>query len=164
MAQNIEIKYRCADLRAVEAAALDFGAVDHGLLVQRDTYFRCASGRLKLREIEGASAELIGYHRPDAAEARASDYTVVKVADAAGILAALTATLGVVNVVAKRRRLLLWENVRIHLDEVEGLGTFAEFESVMSKGVEAAATLAELLAELRPALGDVLSQSYSDLK
>ena len=32
--------------------------------------------------------------------------------------------------VEKRRRLLLWETVRIHLDEVEGLGSFLELEAV----------------------------------
>jgi adenylate cyclase class IV len=34
------------------------------------------------------------------------------------------------RVVAKRRHLLLWEGVRIHLDEVERLGTFIELEAV----------------------------------
>ena len=35
-----------------------------------------------------------------------------------------------VVVVDKRRRLLLWEGVRIHLDRVEGLGAFVELEGV----------------------------------
>ncbi len=36
-----------------------------------------------------------------------------------------------VVVVSKRRRLFLWEGVRIHLDEVEDLGNFVEFEAVL---------------------------------
>ena len=36
---------------------------------------------------------------------------------------------GTLVVVEKRRRLLLWEGVRIHLDEVEGLGSFVELEA-----------------------------------
>ena len=38
---------------------------------------------------------------------------------------ALDAALGTVVVVCKRRRLFLWEGVRIHLDEVEGLGALS---------------------------------------
>ena len=44
---------------------------------------------------------------------------------------ALDAALGTVVVVSKRRRLFLWEGVRIHLDEVDGLGSFVEFEAVL---------------------------------
>ena len=36
--------------------------------------------------------------------------------------------------VTKRRRLLLWEGVRIHLDEVEGLGSYLELEAVAEAG------------------------------
>jgi len=38
--------------------------------------------------------------------------------------------LGVRVVVEKARRLLLWRNVRIHLDRVIGLGDFVEVEAV----------------------------------
>src|ERR687894_175983 len=51
-------------------------------------------------------------------------------ADGAALREALGAALGTTAVVAKRRRLLLWEDVRIHLDEVEGLGAFVELEAV----------------------------------
>jgi adenylate cyclase class 2 len=33
-------------------------------------------------------------------------------------------------VVVKRRRLLIWQSVRIHLDAVENLGSFIELEAV----------------------------------
>lgn len=39
-------------------------------------------------------------------------------------------TLGVLVVVEKVRRLLLWHNARIHLDKVRDLGTFIEIEAV----------------------------------
>jgi predicted adenylyl cyclase CyaB len=41
--------------------------------------------------------------------------------------------------VRKRRRLLLLEHTRIHLDEVEGLGSFVELETVLSGQSEAEA-------------------------
>ena len=54
------------------------------MIVQRDTYFRVAHGRLKLREEEPGEAHLIAYARPDAAEVRVSSYRVVPVARPGG--------------------------------------------------------------------------------
>src|SRR5688500_14820388 len=107
MPRNIEIKLRCNDLDAVRTRALAAGATDEGVLVQTDTYFRVASGGLKLREINETAAELIAYTRADVAEAKASDYVVTPVTEPATMLAALTAACGVIRVVKKRRDLLL---------------------------------------------------------
>ena len=110
--------------------ARSLSSEDHGVLVQRDTYFYVPKGRLKLREQEGDTAHLIAYERPDEIAPRESRYRIVAVADPEGIKAALSAALGVRTVVAKERRLFLWKSVRIHLDQVEGLGSFIEFEAV----------------------------------
>ena len=53
------------------------------------------------------------------------------IAEPALLKAALTAALGVRRVVDKRREIFLADNVRIHLDDVAGLGTFLEFEAVL---------------------------------
>ena len=90
-----------------------------GELQQVDTYFLTLHGRFKLRETEGREAELIWYDRPDLAEARDSVYHVLRVPQAAEMKDALARALGVRRVVRKRRRLWMWENVRIHLDAVE---------------------------------------------
>jgi predicted adenylyl cyclase CyaB len=164
--RNIELKSRCADLAAARDGALRLGAADAGALEQTDTYFHCANGRLKLRETVGRRAELIAYARPDHADARASAYDLIPIEDPGPLKRGLAMTLGVRVVVIKRRELLLWHNVRIHLDRVEGLGTFVEFEAVMSKGedeptgYQRVATLAEAL-QLRPQ--DRISTSYSNL-
>ena len=68
--------------------------------------------------------------RPDHEEARTSAYRLAEVGDPAALFDALDAALGTLVVVDKRRRLLLYENVRIHLDEVDGLGCFVELEAV----------------------------------
>jgi homotetrameric cytidine deaminase len=81
----------------------------------------------------------------------------VPVGEAEALREALDAALGTLVTVDKRRRLLVWEGVRIHLDEVEGLGSFIELESVNGDP----AKLERLRAEL--ALGDPLPGSYSDL-
>jgi adenylate cyclase, class 2 len=61
---------------------------------------------------------------------RESRYRIVVVDDGLTLRDALEAAVGVRVVVTKRRRLHLWRGVRIHLDDVEGLGTFIELEAV----------------------------------
>jgi adenylate cyclase class IV len=104
------------------------GAEDHGVLEQRDTYFAASHGRLKLRE-ENGRAELITYRRADWTEERESRFLLVPVERPAELSAALEDVLGIVAVVEKSRRLLLWRGVRIHLDQVKNLGDFIEFEA-----------------------------------
>src|SRR3954454_3762511 len=132
--RNVELKARDQDPEGTLRAALAHGAQDQGVLKQVDTYFAAREGRLKLREErrEGAEpdATLIAYARADEATARTSAYHLVAVADPRPLAAALDASLGTVVVVEKFRRLLLWQDVRIHLDEVADLGTFVEIEAV----------------------------------
>src|SRR4051794_14365837 len=120
--RNVELKARDPDPARSLERALALGADDRGEIRQRDTYFVAARGRRKLRGQEaGASPlwdELIEYSRRDSAEAETSTYLRVPVADAEPLREALDAAYGTLVTVTKRRRLLLWENVRIHLDEV----------------------------------------------
>ena len=122
-------------------------------------------GRLKLREEEPGGARLISYRRPDAADERVSDYRLVPVADPDGLRAALAETCGVRVEVVKRRRLLLWETVRIHLDEVEGLGSFLELEAVAEPDSDLSserARVAHLRAALDIADAALQAGSYAD--
>lgn len=164
--RNLEVKARCADLPGARAAALALGAQAAGGETQTDTYFHVPHGRLKLREIDGQSAVLIAYDRPDAGAARLSAYHLAPVSDPAAMKTALTAALGLRGAVVKRREILLWHNVRIHLDEVANLGTFVEFEAVLGSGDDettAAARLAQLGAALGIESADHLAPSYADL-
>jgi predicted adenylyl cyclase CyaB len=164
--RNIELKSKCPDLARAREAALRLGAREAGVLEQTDTYFHCTTGRLKLRETAGRPAELIAYARPDEPDVRASAYHLVPVPQPGPLKRSLASTLGVRIVVVKRRRLLLWHNVRIHLDEVRELGSFVEFEAVLAEGedeptaYERIATLADAL-RLQP--GDRISTSYGEL-
>jgi homotetrameric cytidine deaminase len=174
--RNIEIKARDPQPARTLELALALGADDRGEIAQIDTYFARARGRLKLREQEPGDAELIQYRRADTPGARESEYRRVPAGDAAALREALDAALGTLVVVRKRRRLLLHENVRIHLDEVDGLGTFVELEAVAETGAEFSAVaepVADLAAEhdevsrLRAALevsdDALVPESYSDL-
>ncbi len=129
--RNIEIKCRCSNLDSVLQKARALGAADQGVLRQKDTFFAAPRARLKLREL-GDRAELISYRRGDSSEARASDYVVLPIPDPQVTIALLEHALGSCGVVRKVRHLFLLRHTRIHLDEVEGLGTFVELETVLS--------------------------------
>ncbi len=152
---NLELKARDPDPARSLERALALGAEDRGELTQRDTYFARAGGRLKLREQSPGETELIQYRRPDERGPRTSGYRIVPADEA--LKEALDAALGTLVVVEKRRRLLLWEGVRIHLDDVEGLGSFIELESVNGDP----AKIERLRSEL--ALGEPIAGSYCDL-
>ncbi len=106
------------------------GAEDRGEIWQRDTYFEVRRGGLKLREERPGGPHLIQFERAREARQRESRYRIIEVDDASVLREALMAALGTRGEVVKRRRLFLWQGVRIHLDEVEGLGRFVELEAV----------------------------------
>jgi adenylate cyclase, class 2 len=165
MKRNLELKTRCGDLEGAKERLRAIGAKEQVGMQQVDTYFNVAHGRLKLREME-ARAELIWYRREDSAVTRGSDYLIVPVSDARVMKAALAGAMGVRVVVKKRREWFLWENVRVHLDRVEGLGTFVEFEAVMENGEteeKGHERIAWLCKELGIEAGDRVEGSYSDL-
>jgi adenylate cyclase, class 2 len=94
----------------------------------RDTYFEVARGGLKLREEQPVRPHLIQFERASEPQQRESRYRIIEVSDGASLCAALATAIGIRGVVVKHRLLLLWQTVRIHLDEVERLGTFMEFD------------------------------------
>ena len=166
---NLEAKALDPDPEATRRACVGLGASEAGLLRQRDTYFGTRSGRLKLREDLGAAtAELIAYERPTVGGIRVSRYRRIAVSEPVETRELLSAALGVSGVVEKERRLFLFRNVRIHLDDVECLGTFVEIEAVLASD-DGTATSAEreALAQVSEALGidrlEPVAGSYLDL-
>ena len=166
MARNVELKAIDGDPERTLRAALDLGASDEGVIWQRDTYFAVPNGRLKLREQKPGASELIAYERPDDPVVRLSRYHRIEVADPEVTREGLSAVCGVRTVVEKRRRLLLWRDVRIHIDEVTGLGSYLELEAVappesdLSEEERKVAHLREVLDIRDEALQ---TGSYSDL-
>ncbi len=164
--RNLERKARCPDLAAAAEALRQLGTRLEGVQLQTDTYFHVPTGRLKLRVIAGQEALLIAYDRPTELGERLSRYYLVPVSDPATLRAALTAALGVRGEVRKRRTILHYHNVRIHLDEVDGLGTFVEFEAVLSAADGEAVSrqrLEELGRVLKLESAQNLAGSYADL-
>jgi adenylate cyclase class 2 len=164
MARNIELKAHDPDPARSLEVSLALGATDEGWLQQLDTYYRVQHGRLKLRE-QGSTAELIQYERADEAIERTSNYRIIPIHDPDVLKDALAAALGILVAVEKSRRLLLWRNVHIHLDEVPGLGSFIELEAVAEPDSDLSGEY-QNVAELRGALGitdeRIVAVGYSD--
>lgn len=180
MPANFELKARCADLAQARERARALATRWLGEDRQVDTYFETApggprgeahgagrAGRLKLRESSLSGAQLVVYLRPDAPRARRSDYVVIPVPEPERTRELLAALLGVRRVVRKRREIGLFENVRIHLDRVEGLGDFLELEAVWDGDGAGEAEQARKVAFLRERLAirdtDLVAASYEGL-
>jgi homotetrameric cytidine deaminase len=164
---NVELKARDPDPDATLARCVALGAEDRGVLVQRDTYFVARQSRLKFREQGEDGSELIAWGRPDVSEPKESTYVLAPVSEPKPMLEALEYALGPsVVVVSKRRHLFMWEGVRIHLDEVDDLGRFVEFEAVLPDAGDVSEAH-EKLARLRRELGveddALVSGGYANL-
>jgi len=134
MPRNVEIKARLRNREAVEEIVRR--RADHGpeLIVQKDTFFECVGGRLKLRAFDDGCGEMIFYRRADVDGPAESEYFKAPTQDAGAMTGVLGTGLGVVGVVRKRRTLYLVGQTRVHLDEVEGLGHYLELEVMLEPG------------------------------
>lgn len=125
---NIEIKAKCFHPEKVEAFLLSENARFIGLDHQKDTYFNVPKGRLKLRQ-GNIEKSLIYYERPNQEGPKQSDFSLSQVIDGPGTEQVLEKALGVKVVVDKYRKIFFIDNVKFHLDEVPGLGSFVEIEA-----------------------------------
>lgn len=166
MARNIEIKAQIESIEALapKAAALaDQGPYE---IVQDDTFFACAAGRLKLRAFSANDGQLIFYRRPDASGPKESFYLISATASPDTLREALTLAYGQTGRVRKHRTLFLVNRTRIHLDQVEDLGHFLELEVVLSDDESPESGIAvanELLVKLGISPAQLLRGAYVDL-
>lgn len=166
MARNVEIKARVDSIDVLLPRARALAGGEPQCLAQDDTFFHVPHGRLKLRQFDDGSAELIHYHRPDTGDAKLSDYVRTPVSDPASLRAALERALGTRGRVIKQRLVLLAGATRIHLDRVDGLGEFIELEVVLrdEQSERDGAVIAErLMHELGLARAPRIAGAYLDL-
>lgn len=162
--KNVEFKCELRDPDLAAAVCRQLGATHVATLNQTDTYFRIADGRLKKRECPGEPAEWIFYARDDASAPKISQFMIYSEEEARSRFG--ERPLPVWIVVRKRRELYMLGGVRIHLDTVEGLGSFLEFEALVSRNQTVPQRRAEvdkLRAAFGPALGEAIACGYSDL-
>jgi predicted adenylyl cyclase CyaB len=164
--ENVELKARYPDTERAHRISESLGAVPCGTERQTDTYFSLGSYRMKLRESSNGNHWLIWYSRPDRPGSRVSSYRLRSIPDPEAKCRILSQAMGVKAVVTKERSLYMLGPVRIHIDRVEGLGEFLEFEAVLGDEVdrrEGHRRVAALKLAFGIADEDLVSGSYSDL-
>lgn len=131
--RNYEFKARARNLDASEEKLIGLGPRFVGEDLQIDTYFRVASGRLKLREgnIENA---LIYYERSEQASARQSKIILYEHRPSTALKEILIKLHGIRVIVEKVRRIYFIDQVKFHFDRVKGLGEFLEVEAIDRDG------------------------------
>ncbi len=162
--QNVEFKAELRDVPLAKAICRSLHATWIGAVGQVDTYYRVPTGRLKKREQTGEPTEVIYYDRPDRSRPKLSKFEIFSEEQAASRFG--SEPLPVWLVVRKQREIWVLGQVRIHLDTVEGLGTFVEFEAIVSPHNNVARCheeVAHLRRAFGPVLGEALDCSYSDL-
>ncbi len=166
MPLNIELKAYCKNQNKVreilKAHHADFKGTDH----QIDTYFQSKTGRLKLREgtIEN---NLIHYQRSNKKDAKESRVLLYQSTPNSSLKQILETAMQVTCVVDKQREIYFIDNVKFHIDQVEGLGSFMEIEAIDVDGSISKEQLQEQcdyymkLLEINPS--DLIANSYSDM-
>lgn len=166
MPRNIEIKARIASVEAllprVAALATD-GPIE---IAQRDTFFRCEAGRLKLRDFLDGTGELIFYRRANEPGPKEPVYLRSATSAPQVLKQSLALAYGVSGTVSKQRTLFLVGRTRVHLDRVEGLRHFLELEVVLGEDESSevgAAEAHELMSRLGIEPHQLLDGAYVDL-
>lgn len=162
--QNVELKRELRDIDLCRSVIRRLGASHAATVAQRDTYFRVPDGRLKKREVDGEAPEWIYYHRQNRLTPRLSHFTILTEEEALTRFG--TRPLPVRVIVDKTREIWMKDNLRIHLDDVSGLGRFIEIEALVTPRSHVGAChlqIGEFLKALTPILGEAIALSYSDM-
>lgn len=164
---NVEIKAKCFHPEKVEAFLLNNKADFKGTDLQKDIYFNVPAGRLKLRQ-GNIENNLIFYKRNDQKGPKQSDFYLVPVPKPAPMESLLTEALGMKVTVEKKRKIFYLGNIKVHLDEVPGLGNFVEIEAsnmFMPKITveELQKQCADLMQHFNIKEEDLIENSYSDM-
>ncbi|NHJ02917.1 MAG: CYTH domain-containing protein [Candidatus Heimdallarchaeota archaeon] len=165
---NIEFKAKCPNPNLIREILKSKHAHFQGTDHQIDTYFNVTSGRLKLREgtIETA---LIFYERPDQDGPKQSDVLLhhPDPSRTQTLKDILQKTLGILVIVDKNREIYYVGNVKFHIDNVQGLGSFLEVEAIDTDGSIGVKKLQQqcdyYLQLFKVSPEDLIAESYSDL-
>ena len=131
MALNLELKIKTiSHEEIIEKINLNSGEYIDTLL-QKDTYYKIKKGLLKLREQKG-EFQLVKYIRNEKEGERWSDYSLLFLSGQ-NVYKYLSDLFEVETIVEKERKLYIYKNTRIHLDEVNNLGKFLELETVVKE-------------------------------
>nr|XP_019533946.2 uncharacterized protein LOC109405348 [Aedes albopictus] len=166
--RNIEIKAQIAGPEAFQRKveiARQLTGTDGEIIKQHDVFFNAERGRLKLRYLETKKSELIQYFRPDVGGPKLSTYHKLDLDEPKLLETILAESIGIKGEVKKHRHLFLHGQIRVHLDDVEGLGHFLEFEVVLKpeQSVDEGTAIAnEMMKKFEIEEKDLIQGAYMD--
>ena len=136
------------------------------ILHQEDVFFQTGTGRLKLRILSDTIGKLIHYERPNTSGIKLSSYLIYETSRPDELRNLLAASLGEIITVKKKRELYITGQTRIHLDEVDELGSFMELEVVLNSNQipeDGRIIASELMKTLSVNESDLVPCAYADL-
>lgn len=162
MRKNLELKVKINSLDAIIEKMNHPDIKETSLLDQKDIYYKVNEGILKLR-IENGNNTLIFYKRNENEKERWSNYSLIKM-DGDSIPEFLANFFEEIITVKKLRKLFMYKNTRIHLDEVALLGYFLELEAVVTENEEKSKNeFEEIIKILDLDITQEIKCSYKDL-
>lgn len=162
MAKNIELKVKIEDFSHVLNILHDKKVELKQELNQRDIYYKHPLGLLKLRIFDN-NGELIFYQRDESTKDRVSNYHILNV-EPKQAEDYFRRIFEIETEVVKVRKLYIYKNTRIHLDEVNNLGRFLELETVVKDRIEEGKKeFEEVVKLLELDLGNQIKSSYRTL-
>ncbi len=162
----VELKARVTSGEEVRRRLESAGAVLERTIRQKDVYFENVVGRLKHRAEVPGQNQLVYYQRPNVKSTKESRIRLESIPPGDNLLTHLSNTLGVQTVVEKTRRVYRWKDTQVHIDLVDGLGEFLEFEHEVMDPAEVGSwheRLMEMFLELGGSRDDLIEGSYSDM-
>ena len=119
-----------------------------------------------MRIFSNDHGELIFYNRTNTEGPKTSEYFISSTDEPFRLLDVLTRAYGIHGKVNKIRQLYIIGRTRIHIDQVEGLGVFLEFEVVLKKDEdthEGEIEANELMKTFNILPSDLISCAYVDM-
>lgn len=164
----VELKAKVGNLEPIRSRLMALDAKHIGTFRQTDIYFVVPKGRLKLRQIDGAEeTRLIYYERQNISRPKRSAVFVVEVPKSKSFSALLKNILKVKAIVRKTREIYWHLRTQIHLDTVDSLGCYVEFERKTpnsAKEIDENVKLLEKLMKTLEISHETLEKlSYADL-
>ncbi len=164
----VELKAKVRNLEPLRSRLTALNALHMGTFRQTDSYFDVPKGRLKLRQSDkGKETQLIYYERENISRPKRSKVFVAEIPKSASFSALLKRILKVKVTVTKTREIYWRQNTQIHLDTVDSLGCYVEFERRTRNSAKEIDENVKLLERLMKTLEisheNLEKRSYADL-
>lgn len=163
MKHNLEIKCRLDNLSGVRKLLKESRSFKYSVEKQNDVYFKVKKGRLKLRIINNKTGNLIYYFRNEKSSEMKSGYIISATENFKELFKILSNQFEIFVTVKKKREIFVKDYIRIHLDNVTGLGKFMEIEIIYKNLESAKVRMKEILNFIKPEIRSYINKSYSDL-